>query len=83
MQTSDETRRWELLLRVDPDVTALTTLGRSTVYREIASGRLRAVRIGRAVRVRPEDLQAWLDQHADAGVNEQLDGADKLNGSLR
>jgi excisionase family DNA binding protein len=55
------------LLRIDPDVTELTRFGRSTIYREISSGRLRAVRIGRAVRVRRDDLGAWLERHSVGG----------------
>jgi excisionase family DNA binding protein len=52
-----------ILLRIDPDVTGLTNLGRSTIYNEIAAGRLRAVKIGRAVRVRRDDLDRWLERH--------------------
>ena len=55
-----------ILLRIHPDVTRLTNLGRSTIYNEIAAGRLRAVRIGRAVRVRRDDLDRWLDRHTTA-----------------
>jgi excisionase family DNA binding protein len=56
-----------ILLRIDPDVTRLTRLGRSTIYQEIAAGRLRAVKIGRSVRVRRDDLEAWLDRHTRGG----------------
>lgn len=60
--TIEETRSSEpLLLRIH-DVVALTNLGRSTIYSEIAAGRLRAIHIGRAVRVRRDDLERWLDQ---------------------
>ena len=52
-----------ILLRIHPDVTRLTSLGRSTIYNEIAAGRLRAVKVGRAVRVRRDDLDRWLDLH--------------------
>jgi excisionase family DNA binding protein len=52
-----------VLLRIHPDVTGLTNLGRSTIYNEIAAGRLRAVKIGRAVRVRRDDLDRWLERH--------------------
>ena len=55
--------RGALLLRIHPDVTRLTSLGRSTIYQEIAAGRLRAVKIGRAVRVRRDDLQRWIERH--------------------
>lgn len=64
METTIELTRAKepLLLRID-DVVALTNLGRTTVYNEIAAGRLRAVHFGRAVRVRRDDLERWLDQH--------------------
>ncbi len=53
-----------LLLRIHPDVTTLTSLGRSTIYSEIAAGRLRAIKIGRAVRVRRDDLDRWLESRS-------------------
>lgn len=49
------------LFRIEPDVVERTALGRSTIYEEIAAGRLRAVKIGRAVRVRSDDLAAWIE----------------------
>ncbi len=52
-----------LLLRIHPDVTRITNLGRTTIYNEIATGRLRAVKFGRAVRVRRDDLEAWIERH--------------------
>ena len=67
METTEPTRGNEpLLLRIHPDVTELTKLGRTTIYQEIQSGRLPAVRIGRAVRVRRSDLLEWLDRQAHA-----------------
>ena len=42
-------------------VTARTGLSRSALYREIGAGRLKTVKIGRAVRVREEDLIAFID----------------------
>ena len=68
METLQEPRNSEpLLLRIHPDVTALTRLGRTTIYSEIAAGRLRAVHIGRAVRVRRDDLEHWLDRRTQGG----------------
>ena len=64
MQTEHEGRTTDaVLLRIHPDVTRLTSLGRTTIYNEIAAGRLRAVRVGRAVRLRRDDLHRWLDRH--------------------
>jgi excisionase family DNA binding protein len=60
--TQERAGREAILLRIHPDVTGLTNLGRSTIYQEIAAGRLRLVKIGRAVRVRRDDLDAWLDR---------------------
>ena len=75
MEERDKNRATEpLLLRIHPDVTRLTSLGRSTIYNEIAAGRLRAVRIGRAVRVRRDDLDRWLERHT-AGGNDEGDAA--------
>jgi excisionase family DNA binding protein len=63
METGQELIRCEpVLLRVHPDVTRLTNLGRTTIYGEIAAGRLRAVHVGRAVRIRRDDLERWLDR---------------------
>lgn len=58
------------LLRISPDVTEATSLGRSTIYEEIAAGRLRAVKIGRAVRVRSDDLAAWIDSRTTVATPE-------------
>lgn len=55
------------LLRIFPDVTEQTALGRSTIYDEIAAGRLRAIKIGRAVRVRSDDLERWIADRSEAG----------------
>ncbi len=59
-----------VLLRIHPDVTRITQFGRSTIYQEIQCGRMRAVKIGRSVRVRREDLDRWLDQYTTAVVTE-------------
>lgn len=41
-------------------VSIRTSLSRSAIYREITSGRLRAVKIGKSVRVTEEDLQVFI-----------------------
>ncbi|MGD9990117.1 helix-turn-helix domain-containing protein [Pseudonocardia sp.] len=54
-----------------PDVMALLSLGRSTLYEELRSGRLRSVRVGR-VRLIPAaaiaDYIALLEQEAGDAV---------------
>ena len=42
---------------------AALAVSKRTVRRLIAAGTLPHVRIGRVVRIRPEDLEAWIDQH--------------------
>lgn len=37
-------------------------LGRSTIYELIAAGELKVVRYGRAVRIQPSELRAWVDR---------------------
>ena len=49
------------LLLTPAEVVRLTNLGRSTVYGMLASGELPAIRVGRAVRVRRSDLEAWIE----------------------
>ena len=43
------------------DVAARLQLSVRTVRRRIAEKKLRVVRLGRAVRVRPEDLESYVD----------------------
>ena len=42
-------------------VSARTGVSRSALYREIESGRLKVVRLGRSVRVREQDLAHFVD----------------------
>ena len=42
-------------------VSARTGVSRSALYREIESGRLKVVRVGRSVRVREQDLAHFVD----------------------
>jgi excisionase family DNA binding protein len=44
------------------DVAELLNVSRKTAYRLIERGELSAVRIGTSVRVRPEDLAAYLER---------------------
>ena len=47
-------------------VSARTGMSRSALYREINAGRLKTVKIGRSVRVREQDLNAFIDALAIA-----------------
>ncbi len=47
------------LLRIE-DVAERLAVSRSMAWKLIAYGQLRSVRIGRAVRVRPQDLEAYV-----------------------
>ena len=47
------------LLRIE-DVADRLTVSRSMAWKLVAAGDLRSVRIGRSVRVRPADLEAYL-----------------------
>jgi excisionase family DNA binding protein len=51
------------LLRIE-DVADRLTVSRSMAWKLVAGGELRSVRIGRAVRVRPADLEAYLSDPA-------------------
>jgi excisionase family DNA binding protein len=48
------------LLRIE-DISDHLACSRSMAWKLIASGQLRSVRIGRAVRVRPADLEAYIE----------------------
>lgn len=54
------------LLYTINDVTALTRISRSTIYKHIAAGRLKVVRIGRAVRITPAELERWISDLEEA-----------------
>ena len=47
-------------------VSARTGMSRSALYREINAGRLKTVKIGRSVRVREQDLNAFINALAIA-----------------
>jgi excisionase family DNA binding protein len=58
----------QVLLRVTPDVTRITGLGKTTIWEAISRGELRAVRFGRAVRVHHDDLAAWIQANREASA---------------
>lgn len=45
------------------EIVALGVMSRTTIWRQINSGRLDAVQVGRSVRVSKESLQAFIDSH--------------------
>ncbi len=54
------------LLRLE-DVADRLAISKSMAWKLIALDQLRSVRIGRAVRVRPEDLEAYLERAVREG----------------
>lgn len=42
-------------------VSARTALSRSTLYREVAAGRLNIVKIGRSIRISEKELQRYIN----------------------
>jgi len=55
-----DTQALPALLKLS-EISARTGLSRSTLYREMNLGRLKIVRIGRAVRVREQDLADFIN----------------------
>ncbi|HXC49720.1 MAG TPA: helix-turn-helix domain-containing protein [Candidatus Limnocylindrales bacterium] len=52
------------------DVIEATRLSRTVVYELLKHGELPALRVGRAIRVRNEDMQSWIEkQRADTAAN--------------
>jgi excisionase family DNA binding protein len=58
--------RDQRLLRIE-DIADRLAISRSMAWKLTATGELRVVRIGRAVRVRPVDLEAYLERAAGEG----------------
>lgn len=58
------------LLTLD-QVAAKLQVSMSTVRRLLDRGELKAVRIGRSLRVRPADLAAYIEANAEGGQNER------------
>jgi excisionase family DNA binding protein len=51
----------------------LTSLGRTTLWRICSSGEIKTARIGRAVRINRQSLEAYMDEAAD-GFGESVCG---------
>jgi len=52
--------RREPLMKLD-EVAKLLRFSKSKLYQERKAGRLRTVRFGRSVRVRPQDIEKYID----------------------
>ena len=50
------------------DVAAALNIGLSTVYQLVERGELPSIRIGRSVRIRPEDLEKFIESKAQRGA---------------
>lgn len=59
----------KLLLRPE-EAARLLGIGRSTVYELIATKQLPSIRIGRAIRVRREDVLEWIERTRGMGCEE-------------
>ena len=58
-------------LHTVPEVADALRWTPSTTYRVIREGKLRAIRVGGSIRVRPEDLAAFLEQPVVIRVEEE------------
>lgn len=56
------------LLLTIKEVQDITRLGRTKVYELMRDGELPVVRIGRAIRVRREALEQWLESLEEVGL---------------
>ena len=55
----------KLLLRI-PEACEATGFSRSFLYEQIASGGLKAIRVGRTIRICADDLRDWIDAQRQA-----------------
>jgi putative molybdopterin biosynthesis protein len=60
MSTQTPTRDGEVLL-TPADAARLAQVSRDTIYREIERGELRALHVGRQLRIDPSDFRHWLE----------------------
>jgi excisionase family DNA binding protein len=54
------------VLMTIPVVVKSCGLSKVTIYHEVKAGRLRAFKIGRSIRFRVADYEAWIDSYAAA-----------------
>ncbi len=55
-------------LLIAQDVAAALNMGLSTIYMLMERGELPSIRIGRSVRIRPEDLEKFIESKAQRGA---------------
>ena len=55
----------DLQLLTIRDVMNITKLGRTKIYELLRDGELPCIRIGRSVRIRRDELEAWLERRRD------------------
>jgi excisionase family DNA binding protein len=65
MSTQTPTRDGSVLLS-PADAAKLANVSRETIYREIDRGELRAGHVGRQLRIRQDDFDAYLDRERAA-----------------
>jgi excisionase family DNA binding protein len=58
--------RGELQLLSVHEVCQQLGMGKSWVYRRLGSGEIPSVKLGRSIKIRREDLEAYLEQHRHA-----------------
>ena len=59
MSTQTRTRQGSVLL-TPADAAALAQVSKDTIYREIDRGKLKAVHVGRQLRIDPQDFSVYL-----------------------
>src|SRR5919202_1497652 len=54
-----------------PEVSEVLGMGRSWVYQQIRSGEMPSIQLGGSIKVRPEDLQEYIQRHRRSNSNEK------------
>jgi excisionase family DNA binding protein len=54
------------------ELAQVTRLALSTIYQKVHEGHIPCVKIGEAVRFRPSEIAAWLDQQAKPGRSSRV-----------
>ncbi len=75
MSTQTPTRHGAVM-RTPADAARLAKVSRDTIYREIDRGALRALHVGRLLRIDPHDFRRWLK----GGTERACSGSSKGNG---